>query len=1146
MAAAPAAMALGWMHPALANSWNAGSGNWNTPGNWNPVGVPGNGAGAFISTSGASPVTVTYNYSGSAITLANLSVDYTGPASGGGNTLLISSNLSVTAEVEYFGFSGSATVDQSAGSNTITGNYLNLGYSAGSIGTYSLSSSGSLTAEEAELVGENGQGTFNQSGGTNTVSLLEIGNASGSAGIYSLSASGSLTASTENIGEYGNGTFIQTGGTNTLSAGLTVAYQPGSSGTYSLSGSASLTAQGEQVGVDGNGTFLQTGGTNTASGNLSVAYQAGSSGIYSLSGTSTLTAAGEDVGTGANGTFIQSGGSNTINTSGSAGLIVGDQSGANGTYNLSGGNLTINNSGGLTVGNQAGSTGTFSLSASGSLTAQDEYIGDNGNGAFNQTGGTNTASGYFYVGYFASGTYTLQSGSLSSGEEEVGFSGSGTFTQTGGTNTIGHDLELGFNPTGTGNYTIDGGTLNTFSVLFGQSGGTGAFIVSGTGVANISGAIFPYTTNSTLVLSGGLLNIEGNGIASAANPIGTVELPAPGQTAGIQSLGGAGINGAGLDMNGGGTLLLIGTSNFYTGGTTIAANSTIQVGGFGGIYSTIGSLPATGNVDDEGALQFSQSNNITLSSTISGAGTVIGDSSGTTTLSGINTYSGATYIPFGTLAVNGELYHGVGSAPNVNVSGGTLAGTGTIHAGITLNSGTIAPGLAGSTLNADGGLTADGGALQFDVGASTASELALGGSASFSGGVNVDFTLSGTPTSGSIFTILTSTGLSGAASLNLTPTVIGTDTLTPSVDGNDLIVTVSGGGGGGAPSSLSWNNAGGSPPSDGQNWDIGVNNNWNNGTSVTTYADGDDVTFNDNNNGNYSVTLNTTVNPGSVTVTNKKANYSITGSGTINDTGVFIKAGAGTLTLGTGLTAASLSISSGTLALATNTTLGNGSPLAPTSNVNISSLTITLGSVLDIANNHILIDYTASDPISTIQQYLLNGFNGGHWNGTSGNGVGAIISSAAALNSHYGIGWADGKDGVVSGLSSGQIEIKYTLLGDANLDGIVNGSDFSILAANFGQGATNWDQGNFLFGSSVNGSDFSALAANFGQGDSGAAVAVSPADIAALDAFAVANNLPLPTISVVPEPAIGAMMLSGAFLVLPRRRRRRAFEARAN
>jgi len=261
--------------------------------------------------------------------------------------------------------------------------------------------------------------------------------------------------------------------------------------------------------------------------------------------------------------------------------------------------------------------------------------------------------------------------------------------------------------------------------------------------------------------------------------------------------------------------------------------------------------------------------------------------------------------------------------------------------------------------------------------------------------------------------------------------------------------------------------------------------------------------------------------------------------------GSLIKSGGGTLSLGgsdsytggTTVSGGTLLISAASalpdsIATITGGTLQLGESIGLTQ---LTSLSITGNGVLDIRNNHLILSYGASDPMSTIYGYLLSGYSNDAMDGPG------IFSSDARIPENgrqYGVGFADGKDGVVAGLSSGQIEIKYTLLGDANLDGVVNGSDFSILAANFGLGATNWDQGNFWFSSSVNGSDFSALAANFGQGDNGAAVSVSPADFAALDAFAQANGL----MADVPEPGmIGALVM--APLLLGRRRAARKSRA---
>jgi hypothetical protein len=167
------------------------------------------------------------------------------------------------------------------------------------------------------------------------------------------------------------------------------------------------------------------------------------------------------------------------------------------------------------------------------------------------------------------------------------------------------------------------------------------------------------------------------------------------------------------------------------------------------------------------------------------------------------------------------------------------------------------------------------------------------------------------------------------------------------------------------------------------------------------------------------------------------------------------------------------------------------------------------------------------DPISTIKQYLQQGYNAGAW-----NGLGGIDTSAAQAFPSYSLGYADSADpGNPAGLASGQIEIKFTLLGDTNLDGSVNGSDFAILAANFNKAVNGWDQGDFNYDGAVNGADFANLAANFNKGASQADV--SSADVSALSTFAAANGL----LADVPEPASLGLMLMGVTL-LDRRRRK--------
>jgi autotransporter-associated beta strand protein len=330
---------------------------------------------------------------------------------------------------------------------------------------------------------------------------------------------------------------------------------------------------------------------------------------------------------------------------------------------------------------------------------------------------------------------------------------------------------------------------------------------------------------------------------------------------------------------------------------------------------------------------------------------------------------------------------------------------------------------------------------------------------------------------------------------------------------------------------LTWNNGPGG--GNGTSWDT-TSANWSIASTADNYTDGANVTFNDANNGHYLVTLNAQISPASVTF-NSAGTYTLSGSGGIAGAGSLTKSGTGALYLnvadsftgGTTVNAGS-AIVGVTGALGTGPVKINGGSLLLASGTGVAqmtSLVISGNGTLDVNNNVVLISYSGASPIASIATYLASGYNGGHWNGLG------IISTAAQSNSNYGLGYADAADpGNPAGLASGTIEIKYTLLGDADLNGVVNGIDFGILASNFNKGVSRWDQGDFNYDNVVNGIDFGSLAANFNKGDAGGA----STDWAAVEAFAAANGL----VDDLPEPGRGLAIAATAAGMLLRRRKR--------
>jgi uncharacterized repeat protein (TIGR03803 family) len=194
-----------------------------------------------------------------------------------------------------------------------------------------------------------------------------------------------------------------------------------------------------------------------------------------------------------------------------------------------------------------------------------------------------------------------------------------------------------------------------------------------------------------------------------------------------------------------------------------------------------------------------------------------------------------------------------------------------------------------------------------------------------------------------------------------------------------------------------------------------------------------------------------------------------------------VEIAGGSVVAPTGIDVTSLSLNGATLQLGANSGAST-----------VCALTITNDGTLDVTNNALAIDYgTNSDPKSTILSYLNTGSNGGAWNGTG------IISSTAAANTNYGVGFADGADGTDSNLTSGQIEVAYVQNGDIALQGDVNAQDFSTLTRNFGKIVTvGWEAGDFTYSGTVSAQDFSLLTSNFGQTETGEDISTPGAVIA--------------------------------------------------
>ncbi|MBZ9709428.1 autotransporter-associated beta strand repeat-containing protein [Mesorhizobium sp. ESP7-2] len=303
--------------------------------------------------------------------------------------------------------------------------------------------------------------------------------------------------------------------------------------------------------------------------------------------------------------------------------------------------------------------------------------------ATNSVGTTKISKGTLQVnGALTTPTIAMAGTSALTVNGTVGATAGGTSTITGGAGAS--TITVGAAGTLRANGDLGGGS-DTVNL-------TGA-LNTGAGVLNLGAG------NDTFVLNYDTATLSGAGING-----GTGGETGSGDTLRVsnsllRTLDGSGIAGfESLDKQNAGTLILTG-SHSYSAGVTIEAG-VLQVG-----QGTPGATLDTPSILDNATLTFTLDDDYTFAGTISGTGQLIKSGTGTTTLTGTNTYAGLTRVLHGTLLIDGDQAGATGQT-SVGV-GATLGGTGIIGGNVTVaNGGALSPGDAG---NAPGVLTINGG-----------------------------------------------------------------------------------------------------------------------------------------------------------------------------------------------------------------------------------------------------------------------------------------------------------------------------------------------------------------------------------------------------------------------------------------------------
>ena len=297
--------------------------------------------------------------------------------------------------------------------------------------------------------------------------------------------------------------------------------------------------------------------------------------------------------------------------------------------------------------------------------------------------------------------------------------------------------------------------------------------------------------------------------------------------------------------------------------------------------------------------------------------------------------------------------------------------------------------------------------------------------------------------------------------------------------------------------------------------------------------------------------------------TNIAAGSALNITGALTGSGGLTKAGSGTLTLDNSDNYGTTTINAGTLIFAASSTgiaqntqsltinAGGAAALAASpvfanrqlliaSALSIAGSSNSWSGRLDLNNNDL--DVSGGN-LATITNQVKQGYNNGNWN--SSNGI--ISSSAGSDTTHLtALGVIQNNQSGVAlftsstpfdgntALGASDILVKYTYYGDANLDGKVDGSDYSLIDNGYLMHATGWFNGDFNYDGVVNGSDYTLIDNAFNtQGARLAAIVASPNAVSTTE---IADT------SAVPEPTAMGTIGVVSSVMLGRRQRRSAIK----